>query len=233
MILAFQKAVVQLGDPRLRRVLLRSLGLAAAAYALVWALAWAAIWSFTYFEIVWLNETIRWLGGFAVTLLSLLLFPATFGAINSIFLEEIADIVEAEHYPALGKAPGVSALVGIVSGLKFFVLLVAINLLMLPFYLVAIFVAGMGLVLFYGINGWLCGNEYYEQVALRRRPAAEVKAWRKANAGRLWLTGAAIAAMGTVPFLNLFAPVIGCAMMVHVAQGLKPPPAPGRPFAPA
>ena len=97
------------------------------------------------------------------------------------------------------------------------------NLVTLPLYLVALFVAGLGAVLFYGINGWLTARLYYEQVALRRRNPAEVKTWRKANAGVLWLTGIVIVFLGTIPILNLIVPVLGTAAMVHVAQTLRPP----------
>jgi CysZ protein len=110
--------------------------------------------------------------------------------------------------------------------------LVAINLAMLPFYILALFVAGLGIVLFYAINGWLTARMYYEQVALRRRSPADVKAWRRANAGILWLTGIVIVFLGTIPVLNLLVPVVGTAAMVHVAQTLKAPAAPGRPFNP-
>ena len=94
---------------------------------------------------------------------------------------------------------------------------------MLPLYILALFVAGLGAVLFYGINGWLTGRMYYEQVALRRLSPAEVKAWRQANSGVLWMTGIAIAFLGTIPILNLIVPVLGTAAMVHVAQSLRPP----------
>lgn len=88
---------------------------------------------------------------------------------------------------------------------------------MLPFYIVALFVAGLGAVLLDGVNGWLAGREYYEQ-ELRRRDPAEVKAWRKANIGTLWLTGIAIVFLGTIPILNLIVPVLGVAAMVHIAR---------------
>jgi uncharacterized protein involved in cysteine biosynthesis len=84
---------------------------------------------------------------------------------------------------------------------------------------------GAGAILFYALNGWLTARLYYEQVALRRRSPAEVKAWRKANAGVLWLTGIVIVFLGTIPILNLIVPVLGTAAMVHVAQTLRPPPA--------
>ena len=186
-------------------------------------LAWWALQSFATFQWSWLNEAIRWLGGGAVMVLALMLFPASFGIVISIFLEKIADIVEAEHYPKLGAARGIPVWVGIRSGVVFLLTLVALNLVLLPFYLVALFIAGLGAALFYGANGWLTGREYYEQVALRRRDPADVTAWRKANGGVLWLTGVAIVFLGTIPILNLFVPVLGVAAMVHVAQSLKPP----------
>lgn len=223
MIRAFELAVRQLGDPRLRGIIWQSLLLSLVLQIAIGVVAWWALQSFATFQWNWVNETIRWLGGGAVTVLALMLFPASFGIVISIFLEKIADIVEAEHYPQLGKARGVPVWVGIRSGVVFLLTLIALNLVLLPFYLVALFIAGLGAVLFYGANGWLTGREYYEQVALRRLDPADVKAWRKANGGVLWLTGIAIVFLGTVPILNLIVPVLGVAAMVHVAQSLKPP----------
>ena len=223
MIRAFELAVRQLGDPRLRVIIWQSLALSLALQIAIGVVAWWVLQSFATFQWNWVNETIRWLGGGAVTVLALMLFPASFGIVISIFLEKIADIVEAEHYPQLGKARGIPVWVGIRSGIAFLLILVALNLFLLPFYLVALFIAGLGAALFYGANGWLTGREYYEQVALRRLDPADVKAWRKANGGVLWLTGIAIVFLGTVPILNLIVPVLGVAAMVHVAQSLKPP----------
>src|SRR5882757_1612164 len=232
MIRAFELAVRQLGDPRLRGVIWWSLLLSLALQIGIAVLAWWALRSFANFEWKWINEAVVWLGGGAVVVLALMLFPASFGIVISIFMEKIADIVESEHYPQLGPARGIPIWTGIWTGIAFLMAVVVINLLMLPFYIVAIFVAGLGAVLFYGINGWLTGRVYYEQVALRRLSPAEVKAWRRANSGVLWLTGIVIVFLGTIPILNLIVPVLGVAAMVHVAQTLKPPVAPGRPFNP-
>ena len=223
MIRAFELAVQQLGDPKLRVIVWQSLALSLVLQIALGVLAWWALQSFATFEWSWLNETIRWLGGGAVAVLALMLFPASFGIVISVFMERIADIVEAKHYPQLGPARGIPLWTGLWSGIVFLFALLAINLVMLPFYVVALFVAGLGAVLFYGVNGWLAGREYYEQVALRRRDPAEVRTWRKANAVTLWLTGILIVFLGTIPILNLIVPVLGMAMMVHIAQSLKPP----------
>ena len=223
MIRAFELAIRQLGDPKLRVIIWQSLALSLVLQIAIGVLAWWALQSFATFSWNWVNETIRWLGGGAVTVLALMLFPASFGIVISIFMEQIADIVEEKHYPQLGKARGIPIWTGIWTGVVFLFAVIAINLVMLPLYLVALFIAGLGAVLFYGVNGWLAGRVYYEQVALRRRDPADVKAWRKANAGVLWLTGIVLVFLGTIPILNLIVPVLGVAAMVHVAQTLKPP----------
>lgn len=229
MIRAFELAVQQLGDPRLRTVVWQSLALSLVLQIGLGVVAWWALQSFATFQWSWVNEAIRWLGGGAVTVLALMLFPASFGIVISIFMERIADIVESKHYPQLGPARGIPVWTGLWSGILFLMALIVINLVMLPFYLIALFVAGLGALLFYGVNGWLAGREYYEQVALRRRDPAEVRAWRKTNGGTLWLAGIVIVFLGTIPILNLIVPVVGVAAMVHIAQSLRPPllPPPG------
>jgi CysZ protein len=227
---AWELAVGQLGDPKLRAVIWQSLALSLALQVAIGALAWWALQRYANVDIGWVNTLIHWLGAAAVVVLSLMLFPASFGIVVSIFMERIADIVEHAHYPQLGPARGIPIWTGIWTGLVFLVAVIVLNLVMLPFYLVALFVAGLGAALFYAINGWLTARMYYEQVALRRLSPAEVKAWRKANVWPLWLTGIVTVFLGTIPVLNLIVPVLGTAAMVHVAQTLRPPGAPGLPF---
>ena len=230
MMKAFELAFAQLTDPKMRGVLWQSLLLSLVLQIALIGLAWWGLISFVTFKWQWINDLVRWLGGGAVVVLALMLFPASFGIVVSVFMERIADIVENRHYPSLGPARGIPIWTGIWTGVVFLLAWVAINLAMLPFYILALFVAGLGVVLFYAINGWLTGRMYYEQVALRRKSPADVKAWRGANSGILWLTGIIIVFLGTIPVLNLLVPVVGTAAMVHMAQTLKAPPAPGRPF---
>jgi uncharacterized protein involved in cysteine biosynthesis len=233
MIRAFELAVRQLGDPKLRGVIWSSLLLSIVLQVAIAVLGWWGLHTFAHFEGRWINDAIDWLGGAAVVVLAVILFPASFGIVISVFMEKIADIVEAEYYPELGPAHGIPVWTGIWTGIAFLLAVIVINLLMLPFYILALFVVGLGVVLFYAINGWLTARIYYEQVALRRLPPFEVKAWRRANWGVLWLTGIVIVFLGTIPVVNLIVPVLGVAAMVHVAQTLKPPAGPGRPFNPA
>jgi uncharacterized protein involved in cysteine biosynthesis len=233
MVRAFELAFAQLTiDPRLRGVLWQSLLLSLVLQVALIALAWWGLVSFATFKWGGINSTIRWLGGGGVIVLGVLLFPASFGIVVSIFMEKIADIVENKHYPELGRARGIPIWTGIWTGAAFLVAVVVLNFLLLVPYIVALLFFGAGAILFYALNGWLTARVYYELVALRRRSPADVKAWRRANAGILWMTGIVIVFLGTIPVLNLLVPVVGTAAMVHVAQTLKSPPAPGRPFNP-
>jgi uncharacterized protein involved in cysteine biosynthesis len=72
--------------------------------------------------------------------------------------------------------------------------------------------------LFFSVNGLLLGREYYETVALRRMSRSETTAFRRGNRFRLWLAGVLIALVFWVPVLNLAAPIIGTALLVHVVQ---------------
>jgi uncharacterized protein involved in cysteine biosynthesis len=232
LIRAFELAFQQLGDPRLRGVIWQSLLLSLVMQIVIAGVASWALHSFAHFRWHWLNELVWWAGGGTVTVLALILFPASFGIVISIFLDKIADIVESRHYPQLGPAHGMSIWTGIWTGLVFLLAVIVLNLLMLPFYILALFIAGLGVVIFYGLNGWLTARMYYEQVALRRMTPRDVRAWRQANTVKLWGTGIVIVLLGTIPVLNLIVPVVGTAAMVHIAQSLRPPAAPGRPFNP-
>ncbi len=97
---------------------------------------------------------------------------------------------------------------------------VGLNVILLPLYLALIFVPPLNVVVFYAVNGRLLGREYFETVATRRLNQEGLRAFRRAHARTLWLTGAIITFMLTVPLLNMIAPVIGAAVMVHVFQKL-------------
>ena len=60
---------------------------------------------------------------------------------------------------------------------------------------------------------WCLETQRYPQERCQARSPADVKAWRRANAGMLWLTGIAIVFLGTIPVLNLLVPVVGTAAM--------------------
>jgi CysZ protein len=88
------------------------------------------------------------------------------------------------------------------------------HLVALPLY---VRVPGINLVLFPTLNGYLLRRGYFEVVALRRLDAAATRTMRNRFAGRIGLGGVVIFALARV---NMVAPVIATALMVHLLEML-------------
>ncbi|MES2706996.1 MAG: EI24 domain-containing protein [Verrucomicrobiota bacterium] len=224
------KALAQfLSDPRLWLILLLSAALSALClgglFTGVWwgvreGVAWIAGHWPKYAG--WLKWTEGTLGFITAAVVSFLLFPTIFGIVASFFQEAVADVVEARYYPHLPKADGAALLASLWAAVRFFVLMITVNLIALPFYLMLLWLAGSGVALMLAVNGLLAGREYYEVVALRRLTPREMDASRRGNRTAYFLTGLGIAALALVPVVNLLVPVFGIAVMVHVFHGRRP-----------
>ena len=214
MFAAFLKAFGQLADGATRRVIWISLGAAIAVFAALWLTIGTALESTELFASGWLETIVDVLGWAATLVLTWFLFPAVFTVIASLFLDRVASATEARHYADLPEAPGarLGAALGATAG--FLAAMVALNLIMLIFLLIP----PLFPFVFYGVNGYLLGREFFELVALRRIGLEEVRNLRKAHRGRLFLAGIVIAFLFTVPGLNLVAPVIATAAMVHLFE---------------
>lgn len=211
MVSDFVLAVAQLGDRAFRRPLILGLALAALIFILLWAGVWVALTHTQLFDIGWLNTATAALGELAAVALAYLLYPGVAGAVTGIFLDQAAAAVEARHYPQLPPPRRIGVGEQVAAGLRLLVLTVVLNLLVLPVYLVP----AINLLVFYLLNGYILGREYFEMIAARRAaPAGVRRLWRDHR--WTWLTmGAVIAFLSTVPVVNLVAPLVGVAAMVH------------------
>ena len=108
---------------------------------------------------------------------------------------------------------------GLAVGLKFLWDVIRLNLFALPVY---IFAPGLNLFVFYGLNGYLLGREYFELVALRHLDAAAAVELRKRHRWRLFVAGVVMTFLFTVPIVNLVTPLIATAAMVHIFKGFRP-----------
>jgi len=110
--------------------------------------------------------------------LSVFLMVPVASAFTGLFLEDVADAVEDRHYPALPPATALSLAAGLRQSVNFLGLVIAANLgalILYPF-------VGPGIPLvFWAVNGFLLGREYFSLVAMRRLPPSEVKAMRRRN----------------------------------------------------
>jgi uncharacterized protein involved in cysteine biosynthesis len=217
MLTALLRAIAVLAEPPMRRVVVLSLGLAILTFVLLWLAVAIVLYQTSFFDWRALNWLVELLGGLAVLVLSWFLFPAVVTGIMGFYLERVATAVEALDYPGRGppRPQPIGELVAVM--LRLTGLTLVLNLLALPVYLL---VPGINLVLFLVLNGYLFGRGYFEVVALRRLDAGEARAVRSRFAGRIFLGGVAIAGLFALPFVNLVAPVIATAFMLHIFEAL-------------
>ena len=71
------------------------------------------------------------------------------------------------------------------------------------------------------VSAYLLSREYFDLAAMRFRPPAEAKAFRKANQTAVFTAGLLIAAFVTIPIVNLATPLFGMALMVHMHKKLS------------
>jgi len=218
MIKALGRAFEDALAPAQRRVLILSLVIACVLFALIWLgasvlLHRAHLTGFSYVD--WGIEV---LGQLATLFFAWLLFPVATTVVLGFFLDGVLLNIERERYPGLGPPREIPIGQVLLGGLRLAGLTIALNLLILPFY---VLLPAINLVLFYGVNGYLLGREYFELVALRRLDRQTAGTVRRINRLRLWAGGAVIAALFSVPVVNLAAPLLGAAFMLHLFERIR------------
>jgi uncharacterized protein involved in cysteine biosynthesis len=155
--------------------------------------------------------------GFGVVFGAIFLMPTITSLVASVFVDEVADHVELEHYPA--ERPGAALPLGLAvsEGIKTALLTLLVYLIALPF----VFVAGAGFIAFFIATAWLLGREYFELAAMRFRTPADAKAMRRDHAALIFASGLVIAAFVSIPIVNLATPLFGMAFMVHMHKRLS------------
>ena len=140
------------------------------------------------------------------------LFPSIATFFVCFFLDSIAEAVENRYYPADSPGRDAPLMQALGQSLRLVVVVVVLNILCLPLYLVP----GLNLFVFYALNGYLLSREYFELVSIRHMKPSEASVLRRRAGLTVFVTGVVIAFLLTVPVVNLVAPVFATAMMVHV-----------------
>jgi len=221
MISAFTKSFTQLPDPTFRKVIIWGILGALLSFLLLFGAVTGFLFEHVLINIPWMDTAIDWLGSIATLAVVWLLFPAVASVIIGFLLEEIAEAVEKKHYPDLPAARSIPWGETLVEAIKFSGVMILLNLLALPIYLLF---PAVNLLVFYLLNGYLISREYFELVGQRRVGIQKAKALRKAYQGRLLVAGALTAFLLTIPLVNLLAPVVGTAAMVHLFHSWRKEP---------
>jgi CysZ protein len=207
----------QLFDPPTRRLVILSALTALGVLIVLAIVLWFVLAQFQFLQWEWAERAVEIGAGFLLFVLVWLLFPAALSATVGLFLDSVASQVERTHYPKLPPPRKQALHEAIWGGVKLALVALGLNILVLPIY----FVPFLNIFVFYTLNGYLLGREYFETVALRRLSAGEARElWRKEKR-RLIVAGAVITLMLTIPFLNLVAPVVATAFMLHLFESMR------------
>jgi CysZ protein len=232
MIDAAVKALSQILSPPMRTILWRSIGVALVlitvlAIGLQRLLSWFATYGEGWAETIlgpgfhtplnMLAWVVSIAAGLGVVLGGIFLMPAITSLVASFFVDDVADLVEREHYPA--ERPGVALPVGLAisEGVRTALLTILVYLIALPF----VIAAGAGFLIFFIATAWLLGKQYFELAAMRFRPPEEARLMRRDNAAAIFAAGLIIAAFVSIPIVNLATPLFGMAFMVHMHKLLS------------
>ncbi|HCQ66520.1 MAG TPA: hypothetical protein DIU07_15850 [Rhodobacteraceae bacterium] len=220
----FLKALAQLTDRRFRRVLLLGVGLTIALLAaLTIVLAWVAglfipeTVTLLGMEITWLDSVASWATVGLMIVLSVVLMVPVAAAFTGIFLDDVAEAVEEKHYPGLAEVGHIPVLDTLRDSLSLILVTVGVNLVA---FILLFFVGPLAPVLFWAVNGYLLGREFFQMAAMRREGREGATRLRKRHAGQVWLAGTLMAVPLSVPLVNLLIPVIGAASFTHMYHRL-------------
>lgn len=229
LIQAALRALAQISSPPFRAIVWKSLGLTLALLAVVWlALTRILNWWLSQGAVVTDHPMIATVAAFMAGAglfigLAFLIAPVSI-LVASFFADDIAARIEREDYPA--DPPGQPIPVGraVFDAVKLALLALGVNIVALFLLLVP----GINVVAFLLANTFLLGREYFAIAAGRFLPPAEIKAMREHNRFAVYFAGFVMAMLLGIPIVNLFTPVFGTAMFVHVYKGLSRRPSAAR-----
>lgn len=218
----FFKALSQVGDPRFRKVLLLGIGLTiallVAAYAGLLMLFQTSSTELPLIgEVTWLNDLLGWGSLLLMIIVSVFLMVPVASAITSMFLDEVAQAVEDRHYPSLPIVSRIPINEAVRDTLSFLGILIVANLLALILYVAF---SPVALFIFWGLNGYLLGREYFQLAAMRRIGREGAKKLRRKHKLTIWAAGVLMAMPLSVPLVNLVIPILGAATFTHLFHAL-------------
>jgi len=210
-----RKAIRGIFSSRSRWVVMKSIGLTILLFFGIWLGLQGLVSSYVLPFIgdwVWVASILLWvLGAGVVVAGGFLLGPVT-ALFAGLFLDDVAEHVERHHYPQDVPGNAVPLFPSLYLAAKFGILVLFGNLLAL----LLVWLAGFGVVVFFIVNGYLLGREYFQFAAMRFRSERDANQLRKQFGFEIFLAGLVIAGFMSIPLLNLLTPVFAATMMVHL-----------------
>ncbi|QQA43247.1 EI24 domain-containing protein [Pelagovum pacificum] len=210
----FVRAVGQLSDPRFRRVFLLGIALTFVVLVMIYiGLFWFFEAVLPDFESPLFDGTPLIVSFFLVLMFSIVLMVPVASAMTSLFLDDVAAAVEDRHYPGLPPVPRTSFGDSALDTVNFLGVIIAANLVALVVYVLLPFSTPF---LFYALNGYLLGREYFQIAAMRREGRKGAKELFRRHRTEIWMAGILMALPLSIPLVNLLIPILGAATFTHL-----------------
>lgn len=144
------------------------------------------------------------------------LFPLLYPILVSFFIDGIARSIEKADYPGLPEAqppfwPSLR------QDIMFSLKAIGLNLLCLPLY----FIPLVNIAVYYSLNGYLLGKQFFLMASGRRVNLAEADKLLGSHRNTVFALGVAMMVCATLPLIGLVAPVLGVAIMLHLFHHLN------------
>lgn len=164
----------------------------------------------------WIESILDFLLSAGAVLIAWLLFPVITPVIASFFVDSVTEKIEKKYYPGVLSRTSHSVSTTVIEAVKFVMVMVALNIVCLPLYLIPV----INIFVYYLLNSYLISREFFDMAAAFYVSPQESKKLRKSNRGSVMGLGLVIVIINTIPVLNLFGPIIAITLMVHLFFGL-------------
>jgi CysZ protein len=214
-----QSAFRAMGDvlsPEFRGILFKALGLTLAIFIAVFIGFHMLMRSLTLVKWGWADTIIDVAAGLGLVVAFFFLMAPVTALFAGLFLDRVAAIVEARHYPEDAPGTALSGFTAITTALSFGLVVLLVNIAILP----TLFF-GIGAFAIIGANAYLLSREYFEMVAMRHMPVEDARLLRKANSPQVLFAGLVPAILAAVPIVNLAVPLFSTSYFIHIFKGIK------------
>lgn len=211
-------ALREILSPPFRNALFKSLGMTLLFLALAWVGLDKLALSYIAVNHPWLQVALTYATGVGLFLFLAFFIGPISVLVAGLFLDDLADVVEADLYPRGERGQALPASQAIMMGVRFAAVSAGVNILALFLLLIP----GINAVAFLLANAYLLGREYFLFAATRFRSLEEATELRRRYAPQLFLAGLFIAAFVMTPGLNVLTPLFGVAFMSRIHKMLAP-----------
>ena len=212
-------AINDIKTPTVKKVWITALAISLSIIMVLWqglitvAESYLTSWSW----IQWLSDNISFFPWSSFTLLGIvfILFPNIMMGVQFVLSDWVIAIIEKKHYNQIPKNEQ-SIITAMKQSAIFSARMLGYNIVLLPIYLILMFLPPLSIIVYCIINGWLFAKEYLYTVGGRyNTPETLPKHWKRARFS-LIMYGTVLAGALIIPVVNLFVPIIGLIGVVHL-----------------